>query len=824
MVFCQLSTAKLKNILLPISSWLAAWLLLPLVGLAQGHPGLRGTVADERGTAVELATVTLHRAADSVIVKTEFTDVKGAFELAGTPGARYRVSVAQVGYVRYWSPPLDLTAAGLALTPITLKTSMATALKDVVVTGRKPLYEHNAAGTHVNVADNPLSAGATTLDVLGRSPGVTVSSIGELALRGRQGLLVVIDGRRTPLAGAELADYLRALPAEQVQSLELLTSPPAQYDAQGGAGVIVINLKKDQRLGTNGSANASYGQGRYEKVVGGLSLNHRGKSYNLYGTYTYAERRYFSDLDFERHFAPLPGRPEATSLLGSNQLSHLRSHTAKLGLDVNLSKRTLLSAAVGGLLSYVDACITNTTWLYSPLLTINDRFSSVNDLDLRRPSFTANLSVRHAFADSANARVLSADADVARYHTSRLNNLFVLDENPSIPSSLLNGDQGSDLTIRAVKVDYGQPLPHRLRLEVGAKSTLVTSDNSVTFRSTVGPMTTPLSDISKPFYYRENVNAAYANLHGAAAGIGLQAGLRAEQTNLRAEQGPVLLRERNYLQLFPSLLLEKALNKNHALALSVARRIDRPSYLQLNPLRIYRDATSYEAGNPDLVASTSLNVELTHTYQGKFSVALAYARTAQPIVNVVQPAPDGGYLVVNHWANLDTRDFYTLTLTAPLELRKWWSVYFNGLYYYNHYTGTLADTYLDRGGFGAELTLNNSFVLPRGWAADLNAAYESRQVFNFQNITARGQLTAGVQKSLWHKQGTLRLTVTDILYTLPQRVTSTYDTFSDSYYQRQDTRVATVALTYRFGNSKVAAARRRAAGAEDELRRAGGGQ
>ncbi|RZK62753.1 MAG: hypothetical protein EOO59_01690 [Hymenobacter sp.] len=420
--------------------------------------------------------------------------------------------------------------------------------------------------------------------------------------------------------------------------------------------------------------------------------------------------------------------------------------------------------------------------------------------------------------------MLSADADVARYHTSRLNDLFVSDEDPAVPSSLLHGDQGSTLIIRAAKVDYGQPLPHRLRLEAGVKSTLVTSDNNVTFLSTVAKTTSLLTDISKPFYYRENVNAAYVNLRGAAAGLSLQAGLRAEQTNLRAEQGPVLLRERNYLQLFPSLLLEKTLNKSNALALSVARRIDRPTYLQLNPLRIYRDATSYEAGNPELVASTSLNVELTHTYKGKFSTALAYARTNQPIVNVVQPAPDGGYLVINHWANLDTRDFYTLSLTAPLELRKWWTVYFNGLYYYNRYVGTLADTHLDRGGFGAELTLNSSFVLPRGWAADLNAAYESRQVFNFQNISARGQLTAGVQKSIWHKQGTLRLTVTDLLYTLPVRVTSTYNTFSDSYYQRQDTRVGTLALTYRFGNGKVAGARKRAAGAEDELRRAGGGQ
>jgi len=806
------------------SSWaLLAGLLLPLAALAQGSPALRGTVADGHGTPIELATVTLHRAADSVVVKTEFSDAGGKFLLACPTAGRYRMSVAQVGYARYWSVPFTLAlgeevaAAPLA---IVLQASAATALKEVTVTGRKPLYEPGPRGTLVNVADNPLSAGATALDVLGRSPGVTLDAGGTLALRGRQGLLVVIDGRRTPLAGTDLADYLRALPAEQLQSLELLTSPPAQYDAQGGAGVIVINLKKDQRLGTNGSANASYGQGRYGKFVGGLSLNNRGKRYNLYGSYSYADRQNFTDIDFVRTFAELAQRPAASSVLGTNQVAHLRSHTAKVGLDLNLSKRTLLGASVGGLASDVVTLTNNQTLLQHS--ADSQHFSSVNDVDVKRPSLTANLNLKHSFADSAMARSLSADVDVARYHTARLNDLTTYFDLPSPATSLLHGDQGSTLIIRAAKVDYAQPLPHRLRLEAGAKATLITSDNNVTFATTKQGVSTIDTAISKPFYYRENVNAAYASLRGTLAGTSLQVGLRAEQTNLRADQGPRLLREQHYLQLFPNVLLERALSQNHALALAVARRVERPSYLQLNPLRNYFDATSYSAGNPYLVAETITSVELTHHYKNTFSTALAYARSTQPIVNVVQPAPDGGYLVVTQYANLTSRDFYTLTLTAPLAPRSWWNLYLNLLGYYNHYTGTLAGTTLDRGGFAAELTLNNSFTLPRGWAAELNGSYESRQVYNFQNISDRGQVSVGVQKSLWHKQGTLRLNMTDLFYTLPTRITSTYDSFSERYYTRQDTRVATLSLTYRFGNSKVAAARKRAAGADEELRRAGG--
>jgi len=260
------------------------------------------------------------------------------------------------------------------------------------------------------------------------------------------------------------------------------------------------------------------------------------------------------------------------------------------------------------------------------------------------------------------------------------------------------------------------------------------------------------------------------------------------------------------------------------LSLNVARRIDRPSYAQVNPLRVYLDATSYSSGNYLLRPQTSYNFEVSHTYKGKFTTALAYAHTNQPFVIAQLPSPDGGRVVVNQYVNLSRQNFYTLNLTAPIELAKSWTLYANVLAYYNQYQGTLNGTVLDRGRVACNLTANNSFVLPHGWTAELNGFYESREVGGFQVLQHRGQVGAAVQKSLWNRQGTLRLSATDIFYTTPLRVTSAYDNFTETFYQRQDQRVVTAAFTYRFGNSKVAAARKRAAGAEDEMRRAAGGQ
>ena len=808
--------------------WGCGLAALPLSAWGQGAAPVSGTVGGGTAPALEMVTMMLHRAADSVVVKTEFTDKNGFFRLEAAAEGRYLVSATQVGFGRYWSAAFVLPAAGLALPAIVLPAGSHT-LKEVTVTEHKPLYEHLADRTVVNVADSPLSAGSTTLDVLGRAPNVTVDANSNLALRGRQGILVVLDGKRVPLTGPELADYLRALPADQIQRIDLITNPPASYDAQGGAGVIDIKLKKDQRLGANGSLNASYGRGRYGKFVGGGALNYRRKNLNLYGTYALNDRQYYTQLDFERQFGAAPMVPATSSVQYNYQYLQQLTHSAKVGLDLNLSKRTLLGVSATGLASHTTNETTGDAQFYSDNGLPTDRQYSRAEQDVQRPNGSLNLNFRHAFADSATARTISADADYARYHTTRLLKLDTYYDAAAKGPTELTGDQRSNLSIGTAKVDYSQPLPHRARLDAGAKVTQVVSNNDITFvnRTGISPADYKymlLSDISQPFHYHENVNAAYVSLRAGAAKTTVQVGVRGEQTRIRAELGSNTVRDQDYFQVFPNLLVQHTLTKNHALAFTAARRIDRPSYAQVNPLRVYIDATSYSVGSPGLSPQTSYNFEVAHTYKGKFTTALAYAHIDQPIVVAQQPSFFESLTVVNQPINLLTENFYTLNLTAPLDLAKWWTLYANALVYYDQYQGYLHGTHLNRGRLSANFTANNSFVLPHGWTAELNGLYESRNVGGFQVLQPRGQVGVGLQKSLWNKQGTLRLSATDIFYTTPLRVTSTYDDFSETFRQRQDMRVFTAAFTYRFGNGKVAATRKRAAGAEEELRRAAGGQ
>ncbi|WP_051166911.1 outer membrane beta-barrel protein [Hymenobacter norwichensis] len=805
------------------SGWfvcLLATLLLPVFPLAaQNLAPVSGVVNVRDGAAVEAATVTLHRATDSLTVKTEFSATDGRFTLAAPEPGNYLVSVVQLGYVRVWVGPVEVSAAAsaplvVALVPTTVQ------LKEVTVTGQKTVFERLPDRTIINVENSTLASGNTALDVLSRAPGVTVAGNDNLALRGKQGLLVLLDGKRVPVTGTELATLLRSLPAEQVSTIELITNPPAKYDAQGGAGIIAINLKRDQRLGTNGSANISYGRGRYGKLNTGLSLNHRNRTFNLYGSYSYTDRNGFQNLAFDRSYFRNKQLTSSSSQYNARRVD-VESHTWKTGLDYTLNPRTTLGAVVSGLGSSTPVDGSNSSAFYDgtgqPTLGYTARNLSV----VHTPNVAGNLTLRHLFpADSVGTPELTADADIARYGTNRNLSLATTYFFPSRAPRLLTSAQDGTLTIQSVKADYVRPLRGGLRLEAGLKASWVHSDNDVVFYTTAGGITLLDPNQSSRFQYRENINAGYVSVGHSTPELTLTAGLRAEQTNATGRQTQASGNfDRHYFQLFPNLSVRHTISKTHEIGFSLSRRLDRPTYSQLNPLRFYVDPTTYRAGNPALQAQPSYKAELTYTLN-KLTSSLSYAYTTRPIVSVYGLENDT--LVRSTYANLANEHYYAFTLTAPLSPAKWWQLYADAELFYIYFNGTFAGSATLPGQIGAILSVNNSFELGKGWTADVNGSYHSREQYAFELIRSFGQLSVGMQKSLLAGRGTLRLNATDLLYTAPVRSSARYEVIRANQRSSQDTRVVTVAFSYNFGSKEVAPTRKRATGAEDEKRRAAG--
>jgi len=790
---------------------------------------IQGTVRAADGKAVEVATVTLHRAADSVVVKAEFSDDGGLYQFTMPAPGRYRVSASQVGYERTWSEVVTVATESIRIPELTLKPDQATTLNEVKVVGQKPLYERLADRTVVNVEGSPLAAGNTSLDILARSPGVTVDNNDNLALRGRQNVLVLIDGRRQPMSGTELADYLRSLPADQLKSIELITNPPAKYDAQGTAGIIAINLRKDQRMGTNGTVQATYGRSQYDKSTAGFTLNNRrklasGASVNLFGSYTYSNRNGISLLDIHRDFyakgptgqALLTGTSDQTNRM----LNASTANTARAGIDFSPSKRTVLGLVLSGQEVHAPGQLgVNETSLFDAGGKLTDSYQAQNVRKASLPNGAVNVNLKHTFADSPDSPELTADADYARYKSNRVQELTTAYRQLGRSATLLTGDQTGDLSLMSIKTDYVQPLPSKARLEAGAKFSRVSSDNDVVFRITEGSLTTIDINRTNRFNYDETILAGYINWNRTLAKTNLQLGVRAEQTIAQGRQvvGDMGF-DRNYAQLFPSAAIKQTLSKNHELNLTLSRRINRPAYNQLNPFRIIIDPTTSGAGNPNLRPETSYNFELTHTFKGKYSTGISYARTSSPMINVVQPETDSTVVSTN--VNLDRQDYVALTFTAPVQPANWWQIYNNAVFYYSNFVGNLAGTALNRGRAAFNLSSNHTFTFGNGWSGELNGTFQSGEQYGFLRVQPNGQATIGLQKAVWERKGTFRLNVSDVFFTRTVNAVSSYDNYVERFYQRQDSRVATLSFSYRFGNDKVAPTRR-TGGAEDEKRRAG---
>jgi ferric enterobactin receptor len=805
---------------------LISWLILGwgvggvAVAFGQGTAPLRGVVLDPAGAPVEFATITLHRATDSTLVKSEFSDAKGAFALQAPTGVRYLLSAAQVGYQRYWSTPFGLPAAGLILPPVALHTSAATALKEVIVTGQKPLFERQADRTIVNVENSPLAAGNTALDVLARAPGITVDGSDNLALRGKQRLLVLIDGKRQPMTGTELADYLRTLPAEQLKDIELITNPPASYDAQGSAGVIAINLKKDQRQGANGSLNLGYSRGVYGRFTTGLTGNYRRGKTNAYASYTYADRGTYLRLTSHRVFYD-QGQPTSGSTQEDYTATRTQVHNWKAGVDYAFTGRTTLGAALTGQVAQSNGSGSNAVTLLDASGAPSRALTSPAYRNASTPNLTANLNVRQAFADSSNSRALTADVNYATYRLCRQQGLSALLDG-SVGPKLLTSDQAGRLTLLTGQLDYVHPLAHRQLLLGGLKVSWVQSTNNAVFQQTNGGVTTLDTAQTNRFRYTETIRAGYLNWQQTGARATWQVGLRGEHTAALGVQEVGNQRfDRQYFQLFPSASLKYTFSPHHELTLALSRRLDRPGYDQLNPFRIYLNATTYRSGNPALLPQTSYNAEVTHTYRQKYTVSLSYSHTQHPFLIVVQPASATSRFVLSRPVNLGPQHYVALTFTVPVTLTKNWSVYNNAVFYYTRFTGELAGTTLNRAQASVNLSSTHTFTLGRGWSADLSANYQSPEVYGFITSRANGDLTIGAQKNLLNGQGTLKFNVTDVLYTNCNLATSTYDNYVDHFTQGRDSRVATLSFSYRLGRKQFAASHR-ADSAAEEKRRVGG--
>jgi outer membrane receptor protein involved in Fe transport len=792
-------------------------LLLPIAGWAQQASGtIFGIVIDENSKPVPFATVVLRKAEGLTTAKVALTDTTGAYELPGVPYGRYALLVTSVSYREANGEPFELGQARLERSPVRLA-QLDHVLGEVMVTAKKPLVERQLDRTIVNVDASITNAGSNVLEVLEKSPGVAVDKDGNLALRGKEGVAVYIDGRPTYLSGADLAVLLRSMQANQVSQVEIMTNPSAKYDAAGN-GVINIKTVRSLAKGFSGTASVAYTQGRFYGVVPTANLNYRNGRLTLFGSLGAGIRKGYQDFYSRRG---LSGGAD-TALYEQNTYMRTTNQTfnGKLGLDYALSSKTVLGVSVSGYHNPNSSVTDNNTRLLNPNEQVLALVESPATATGKWQNLGASLNLRHTL--DTTGRELSADLAYVWYHSALTqdftNRLIRPEDGQVLGSDRFRQGIDRNIAIYTARVDYLHPLGRGRNLELGVKSSYVTTDNDAPYAALNGDEWTDPAGRSNRFVYHENINAGYANYNQQTGSWTVQAGLRLEQTATQGEQ----LRTnqsftRSYTQLFPTAQLGYKLTDSHQLGLSYGRRIERPEYGELNPFRVYLDRYTYEEGNPLLRPQFSHNVELSHNLKdGLLITTLLYNRTTNIIQDVFRQE---GKLAFERPENLSSRLVRGVSMSTELPLGKLLTTTLDAQLTNNQYNGQINDQPFAISATTFKGNILNQVKLDNGWGFELAGWYTSRSVAGTFIQQPFGMVALGISRAMLNKRGTLRLSATDPFYTNRFEGSSQYQNVDVYLRNTWQSRAIKLNFTYRFSGGEKVKLRERKSASEDETNR-----
>ncbi len=784
---------------------------------------IKGAVMDKGILApIEAATISLYSVKDTILVKADFTDSSGVFQFENILPGQYFVLATASGYLDLYSPEFETgTKNDLSLGSLKMEKDITT-LKGITVEAPRKLIERKIDRTVVNVDASISNAGASALEVLEKAPGVSVDKDGNVSLKGKQGVLIIIDGRPSYLSGEELANFLRNMPSSDIDQIEIMTNPPAKYDASGNSGVINLKLKKIKKSGLNGSGSASVSQSVYTGTSNSLNVNYRKGKINIFGNYGYSLFKGENQNNIQRKFRN-PETNQVESIFDQDGETFRKGtyQNLKVGLDFYANKKTTYGFSLSGYFNPGKSNGVNTTKIKTSANEIDSvvQSNSLNERNSKNGS--VNLNFRHIF--DTTGKEMTVDLDYLKYAQDAnmllVGNYLFPDYSIKRPSSFLKGNLPSDVTIYSAKSDFIFPLKKGSKLEAGIKSSYVITDNEALYKIKAGDDYKVDDGKTNHFIYKENINAAYINYSRQVKKWGIQAGLRAENTNAKGDQKgnssrPDSSFEKNYINFFPTAFVSYALNDNNTFSVNYGRRVDRPSYQDLNPFYYFLDEYTYEVGNTLLQPQFSNNFELSHSYKGFLNTTLNYSKTTDVFTQVLRQLTSERK-TYQTTENLSVRTNLGLAVSANVPVTKFW----NADIYTNlsrmNFKGEIDGGKLDSKNLSFTGNVTNRFNLKKGWNAELSGFYTSRMIEGQIIILPNWRMDAAISKKILKDKGSLKFAFRDVLNTSKMVGYIRFQQI-DLDIRHKNYQSARLTFSYRFGKSSKNGPSRKTGGLSDE--------
>ncbi|MGQ0737840.1 MAG: TonB-dependent receptor domain-containing protein [Bacteroidota bacterium] len=808
-------------------SFFGGFVLMASVSQAQK---ITGAVKDAQGKGLDKSTISLLNAKDSSVVKLATAGTDGRYSFAAPKPGSYLVNATYVGYAAAYSQPFEVSGSGDVSVPELTITKATGNLKEVTVTAKKPMVEVRADKMILNVEGTINAMGNDALELLRKSPGVMVDKDDNISLAGKNGVRIYIDGKPSPLAGADLAAYLKSLQSAQIEAIELITNPSAKYDAAGNAGIINIRLKKNKAFGTNGSVNAGYNIGIYPKYNAGINFNHRNKGINVFGNYNYNNTKQNMAFNLFRSVLDTIFNNETSMIM------RMKSHGFKTGIDFFINNRNTFGVLINGNLS--DNSFNNdsrTPISYKPTGVVDRILVANNRNNMGRDNVNFNLNYRYA---DTSGRELNLDADygIFRNDGNQLQPNYYYDAtgNTLLSQVFYRFLSPTEIDIYTLKADYEQNFK-KGRLGVGGKVSAINTGNNFQ-RYDVSQLKPEIKTLdiarSNQFDYKENINALYVNYNKQGKGVMYQIGVRMENTSTTGDsyalnadgsvnKSNVQTFKRNYTDFFPSAAVTFNKNPMNQWGISYSRRIDRPAYQDLNPFEFKLDEYTFMKGNTSLRPQYTNIVTVTNTYKYKLNTSLSYSHVNDVFAQLVDTADKSKSFITRK--NLATRDVVGLNISYPF-MYKDYMAFFN-------FSGNYSKYRADFGGGSRIINVENvsfniyqqhslKFGKSKAWTAEVSGWYNSPSLWEgaFRS-NALWSVDAGMQKNIFKGKGSFKVSVSDVFFSMKWKGELDFAGQKTIASGNFESRQLKTSLTWRFGSNTVKAARQRNDASEEEKKR-----
>ncbi|MFT4751507.1 MAG: hypothetical protein ACJATN_000349 [Neolewinella sp.] len=759
---------------------------------AQETGSISGEVFDER-TPAEFTNILLVAATDSVVVKLELADESGHFTFTNIEPANYFIRTTGIGYGVKSHPPFTLSAGQELDLPTFQISGSGTNLETIEVTARKPFLEQKAGMLVVNVDQSITGQGGTVIDMLRKVPGIVVAG-NRIQMAGKSGITILIDGR--PTKYMDIQSLLKDMPADNIKSIEVISQPGAQYDAEGSGGVINLVLKKNSLLGTNGSVYVGGGYGERAKYRAGGQLSHRQGKLNLTGGVSWNRRSWVEGLDLTRRFE------NQTYEQTNRDFGVPDSYSLRVGADYDLTDKQRIGVNARYNWGQTPRSATNLTNVLNPE-TNNLMETFTTSIKQTRPWTGFNGDAFYRIKLDTSGQEINFDLSYNRFTRDGRIELNTVGDG-GFPNRV--NLEPTSANIFSGQVDYKKPLSQTLIFKAGAKASMAELDNELLARFSQNGEMVVDENLSNRFLYDESIQAVYTSLGWEKGDLSANFGLRFENTKMEGYNVTVdSFNLRDFSQLFPSVSLSTPAFGPIGVSVAYSYRIERPSYYKLNPFVGYLDPLTFEKGNPFLRPELIHSGQLSFTYEKQPFFNLSYDYTSDVIADVTrQVTEDTGQFqagtTFQETVNLDKYVRYGGSLFLPLDfIAKPISGYIGGMLYFNDYTSDFDGGQLDQDQWSFTGFFQINAKLPMDWKGEVSGWYQGNGIDGIIRTNPFYGVSAGVEKSFFDDRLDFVLSGDGIIQKFFTG-TIRYQEQSLDIRSIWEAPVVSVKLTYKFGN------------------------